>query len=145
MVYVLSQTGKPLMPTSNAKARILLKQGKASVKTVKPFTIQLTYTTTEYTQKVTLGVDSGYLNIGFSAITDKKELISGEVKLLKGMSDRITEKSMYRTIRRGRLRHRKPRFDNRKRKEGWLAPSIQHKLDSHIRFINRVEIYITYI
>jgi len=42
MVYVLSQTGKPLMPTSNAKARILLKQGKASVKTVKPFTIQST-------------------------------------------------------------------------------------------------------
>lgn len=139
MVYVLSQTGKPLMPTSNAKARILLKQGKASVKTVKPFTIQLTYTTTEYTQKVTLGIDSGYLNIGFSAITDKKELISGEVKLLKGMSDRITEKSMYRTIRRGRLRYRKPRFDNRKRKEGWLAPSIQHKLDSHIRFINKLK------
>ena len=71
------------MPTSNAKARLLLKQGKASVKTVKPFTIQLTYTTTEYTQKVTLGVDSGYLNIGFSAVSESKELISGEVKLLR--------------------------------------------------------------
>jgi len=139
MVYVLSQAGKPLMPTSNAKARILLKQGKASVKTVKPFTIQLTYTTTEYTQNVTLGIDSGYLNIGFSATTDKKELISGEVKLLKGMSDRITEKLQYRRIRRKRLRYRKPRFNNRKRKEGWLAPSIQHKLDSHIRFIDKLK------
>lgn len=139
MVYVLSQAGKPLMPTSNAKARILLKQGKASVKTVKPFTIQLTYTTTEYTQKVALGIDSGYLNIGFSATTDKKELISGEVKLLQGMSDRITEKLQYRRIRRKRLRYRKPRFNNRKRKEGWLAPSIQHKLDSHIRFIDKLK------
>jgi len=44
---------------------------------------------------------------------------------------------MYRRIRRNRLRYRKPRFDNRvsSKKNGWLAPSIQHKLDSHIRFI----------
>jgi len=45
MVYVLSVDGKPLMPTTPAKARILLKQKKAIVKTVKPFTIQLTYKT----------------------------------------------------------------------------------------------------
>ena len=45
---------------------------------------------------------------------------------------------MYRRIRRNRLRYRKPRFDNRisSKKEGWLAPSIKHKLDSHVRFIN---------
>ncbi len=88
---------------------------------------------------VTLGIDSGYLNIGFSAITESKELISGEVKLLQGMSDRITKKAMYRKIRRQRLRYRKPRFDNRERQEGWLAPSIQHKLDSHIRFIDKLK------
>ncbi len=49
MVYVLSINGNPLMPTSNAKARILLKEKKAIVKTIKPFTIQLNYNTTEYT------------------------------------------------------------------------------------------------
>ncbi len=42
---------------------------------------------------------------------------------------------MYRNNRRSRLRHRKPRFDNRKRPKGWLAPSIQNKYESHIRFI----------
>jgi len=139
MVYVLDVDGKPLMPTTNPKARILLKQKKAKVKQVKPFMIQLTYKTTTYTQPITLGVDSGYLNIGFSATTDKKELISGEVKLLQGMSNRIQERSMYRRIRRSKLRYRKPRFNNRAIPKGWLAPSIQHKLDSHIRFIDKLK------
>lgn len=124
MVYVISFEGKPLMPTNNAKARKLLKQKKATVKRVNPFTIQLLYKTdTEYIQSVTLGIDSGYLNIGFSAITDSKELIVGEVKLLQGMKDRLLEKSQYRRIRRQRLRYRKPRWNNRKIENGWLAPS----------------------
>ena len=56
-------------PTTNAKARILLKEKKATVKRLRPFTIQLTYETkTTYVQKSTLGIDSGYLNIGFSVV-----------------------------------------------------------------------------
>ena len=141
MVYVIGIDGKPLMPTNNAKARILLKEKKATVRTIKPFTIKLTYQTdTEYVQPITLGIDSGYLNIGFSAVTDKKELISGEVKLLDKMKERIYEKSMYRTIRRNKLRYRKPRWNNRikSKKKGWLAPSITHKLDSHLVFVDKI-------
>lgn len=125
-------------PTSNAKARKLLKQKRATVKTVKPFTIQLNYKTTEYKQKITLGIDSGYMNIGFSAVTKDKELISGEVKLLANMSERLRDRTTYRRARRSRLRHRKPRWNNRTIPKGWLAPSIQHKLDSHIRFIAKL-------
>ena len=138
MVYVLSINNKALMPTSNAKARILLKQKKAIVKNLKPFTIQLNYETTKYTQTITLGIDSGYNNIGFSAVTDKKELIVGEVKLLQGMKERLLEKARYRKIRRSRLRYRKPRWNNRTKSkpQGWLAPSLKHKLDSHIKFID---------
>ena len=140
MVYVLDIDGKPLMPTSNPKARQLLKQKKAIIKKIKPFTIQLNYRTkTNYIQSITLGMDSGYLNIGFSANTENKELISGEVKLLQGMSDRVTEKAMYRRTRRHRLRYRKARWQNRKVEKQWLAPSIQHKLDSHIRFIDKIK------
>ena len=88
MVYVKSIDGKALMPTSNAKARKLLKQQKAKVLNVKPFVIQLTYRTeTEYVQKIELGIDSGYANIGFSAIDEEKEYIAGEVKLLTGMKE----------------------------------------------------------
>ena len=46
MVYVISQDGKPLMPCSDPIARLLLKQGKAKVKKREPFTIKLTYETT---------------------------------------------------------------------------------------------------
>lgn len=139
-VCVLSKEGKPLMPTHPAKARKLLKAKKASVITTSPFVIQLNYETTEHTQDVTLGTDSGYLHIGFSCVTEKKEVLSGEVDLLKDMSERITDRSMYRSQRRSRKRYRKPRFNNRKasKKKGWLAPSVQHKLDSHIRLIGKL-------
>ena len=142
MVYVLSKDGKPLMPTKRyAKIRILRKRGLLKIVNTKPFTVQLLYDTKNITQDVTLGIDSGYLNIGFSVITDKQELISGEVKLLKGQKERLKERSDYRKLRRQRLRYRAPRFDNRvsNKKEGWLAPSIQHKLDSHIRFISKLQ------
>jgi hypothetical protein len=137
MVYVLSIEGKPLMPTKrHGKVRRLLKQGLAKVVKRKPFTIQLLYETTTYTQPITLGIDSGYNYIGFSAVTEKEELISGEVKLLQGISERLKKRAMYRRQRRNRLRYRKPKFNNRRKPEGWLPPSIQHKYDSHVRFIN---------
>lgn len=137
-VYVINQRKQPLMPTTEQKARKLLKQGKAKVIETKPFTIQLLYATGETKQLITLGIDSGYNNIGFSAITDKKELITGELKLLQGMKERLQERLQYRRIRRQRLRYRKPRWNNRikSKQKGWLAPSLQHKLNSHIKFID---------
>ena len=52
------------------------------------------------------------------------------------MSERIKERAMYRNNRRSRTRYRPPRFDNRRRAKGWLAPSIQHKLGNQIRQVN---------
>ena len=142
MVYVKSIDGKALMPTSNAKARKLLKQKKAKVVSLRPFVIKLTYKTkTEYIQKLHLGIDSGYSNIGFSVIDAKQEYIAGEVKLLEGMKDRLCAKRSCRRARRSRLRYRKPRWNNRvkSKKKGWLAPSIRHKLDTHIKFIDELK------
>lgn len=142
MVYVISKEGKPLMPTKRyGKVRRLLKQGLAKVIRRKPFTIQLLYDTTTYTQDITLGIDSGYTYIGFSAITEKEELICGEVKLRDDISELLKERCTYRRIRRNRLRYRKPRFNNRtsSKKEGWLAPSIKHKLDTHFKIIEKLK------
>lgn len=140
MVYVLSHTGKPLMPTKRyGKVRRMLKTGKARVIRAKPFTIQLTHETTTYTQSVTLGIDAGYEAIGFSAVTEKRELISGECQLLTGQVERNKERAMYRRERRNRLKYRKPRFNNRRKPDGWLANSIQHKLDTHIRLVNLIK------
>ncbi|MBW4588665.1 RNA-guided endonuclease IscB [Aetokthonos hydrillicola Thurmond2011] len=139
LVLVINKHGQPLMPTTPRKARIFLQSGKAKIVGRDPFTIQLIYGSSGYKQPISLGIDAGYKNIGFSAITQKEELIGGEVELLDGVSERITEKKKYRRTRRNRLRHRAKRFDNRKRNEGWLAPSIQHKLDTHLRFVERVK------
>jgi len=140
MVYVLNENGQPLMPTErHGKVRRILKEGKAKVIKAKPFTIQLTYNTTNYTQPVTLGVDAGYQTIGFSAVTNKKELISGECRLLTGQAERNKERLIYRRQRRIKLRYRAPRFNNRKKPKGWLAPSIQNKLDTHIKLINKIK------
>ena len=139
MVYVISKSGKPLMPTKNyGKIRILLKEKKAMVIQNKPFTIKLLYETKGYTQPISLGIDSGYKHIGYSAISDKEELASGEVELMDGMKLRLESRASYRNNRRQRLRHRKPRFNNRTREKGWLAPSIQHKFDSHLRFVDKL-------
>jgi len=128
------------MPTKRyRKVRLWLKNNQAKVVRRKPFTVQLLFSTSEYKQKVTLGVDSGFKHIGLSAVAEKEELFSADVSLLDGMVERNKERSSYRRTRRSRLRYRKPRFDNRKRSDGWLAPSIQHKLDSHIRVIELVK------
>jgi glycosyltransferase involved in cell wall biosynthesis len=140
MVYVLNKEGQPLMPTErHGKVRRMLKEGKAKVVKAKPFTIQLMYETTGYTQPVTLGIDSGYLNVGFSAITEKMEVLAGELRLLKGQTERNRNRLVYRRQRRIRLRHRAPRFDNRRKTEGWIASSLQNKLDTHIRLIEEIK------
>jgi hypothetical protein len=138
-VLVVNKFGKPLMPTTPRKARVLLESGRAKIYARRPFTIQLLYGCRGYTQPVTLGIDAGYQTVGYSAVTDKEELIGGEFQLLKGMSERITEKAKYRRTRRNRLRHRKKRFNNRKRNQGWLAPSIQHKFDSHVKLVENIK------
>jgi 5-methylcytosine-specific restriction endonuclease McrA len=127
------------MPTTPRKARLLLKNGRAKIVRREPFTIQLLYGSSGYVQPVTLGIDAGYETVGFSAVNEKEELLGGELKLLEGMSKRLGERAMYRRQRRSRQRHRQPRFDNRRKPKGWLAPSIGHKLDSHLRLIEIVK------
>ena len=139
MVYVLNVNGLPLMPTENCGyVRKLLKSRKAQVVKSNPFTIQLLYETENNTQDIDLKIDTGYQYIGISACTDDKELFSGELSLLKGQKDRLQERTSYRKTRRNLLRYRKPRFNNRKRSKQWLAPSIQHKLDSHLKIIRKL-------
>ena len=139
-VYVLNMRGQPLMPTTPQKARNLVKQGKARVVQRLPVTIQLQYATGETKQKISLGIDSGYSFVGFSAITEKQEVISGELELRKDVSKNLTERRQYRRTRRNRLWYRKPRYNNRvsSKKKGWFAPSIEHKLDSHKKLIEGI-------
>ena len=140
LVYMLKKDGKPLMPTTPRKARLLLKEGKAEVIKRTPFTIQLIFGSSGYKQPITLGVDSGFAHIGLSAVSEKTELFVADVSLRTDMVKLNSERAMYRRTRRGRkTRYRKPRFLNRTKPKGWLAPSIQHKLDSHKKLIEKIK------
>ena len=140
MVYVLSKTGQPLMPTENhAKVRVLLKQQKAKIVHRCPFTIQLLYDSTDYTQPVSLGIDAGSRHIGVSATTETKVLYEADVTLRNDIVDLLSTRREARRSRRNRkTRYRKPRFNNRTRKNGWLAPSVQQKVDTHLTVVRKV-------
>lgn len=140
MVYVISKDGQPLMPTErHGKVRRLLRDKKAKVIRRCPFTIQLLYDTTTIVQEVTLGVDAGSKIIGLSATTRKKVLFEAEVALRNDIVDLLSIRhEMRRTRRCHKTRYRKPRFNNRKRKDGWLVPSVRQKIESHIIVIGNV-------
>lgn len=134
-VFVLNKDGKPLMPTTERKARLLRQSGKARRVSCNPYQIQLLHGSSGYVQPVDAGIDAGYGEVGFSAVSPTEELLGGELTLLTGMVERRKERAMYRRTRRSRRRHRQPRGNRQHQPEGWLAPSIQHKLDSHIRLV----------
>ena len=140
MVYVLNIEGKPLMPCKEAKARHLLKEGKAFVVKKEPFTIRLLFEVDNVTQEVTLGIDAGSKHIGVSATTEKKELYAADVELRNDIVDLISTRRQIRRARRNRLRYRKPRFYNRvhSKNKGWLAPSVEQKINCHLKVIEDV-------
>ena len=140
MVYVLNLNGEPLMPTNrHGKVRRLLRNNKAKVVKKSPFTIQLLYETSNFKQEISLGVDSGSKHIGLSSTTTNEVLFEADVELRNDIVDLISTRREFRRSRRNRkTRYRKARFNNRKRKENWLAPSIQQKIDSHVTMIGKV-------
>ena len=141
MVYILNQYGQPLMPTDRyGKVRHLLKSNLAKVINRCPFTIQLTYDTKNHTQQVSLGIDAGSKVIGLSATTKDKELYASEVTLRNDIVELLSTKRQNRRTRRNHLRYRKPRFNNRvsSKNKGWLAPSIENKIQSHMSVVNQV-------
>ncbi|HWQ96250.1 MAG TPA: RNA-guided endonuclease IscB [Candidatus Methylomirabilis sp.] len=139
-VMVLNMRGKPLMPTTPRKARKLLDSGNAKVVQRTPFTIQLNYPTGEAKQHITLGIDPNYTKIGFSTVTDQKELISGEVTLRDDVSENINERKQYRRSRRSKLEYRKPGVQTQNSKnEGKLSPSVLHKLDAIVGLVHMIK------
>lgn len=131
--------GKPLMPTKRLGwVRRSLRDGKAVIVERCPFVIRLTYTTTNYTQPITLGVDAGTIHIGLSATSVKEELFAEEVVLRKDITDLISSRKEARRTRRYRLRYRKQKFSNRKIDKGWLAPSVRQRINAHLKSIEDI-------
>ena len=142
LVYVQNIAGALLMPTRRlGKVRRMLNSGQAVIVNYEPFTIKLTYQTTNYVQDVTLGVDLGSVHVGLSATTKKQELYASETDLRsKQIKKNLEKKKAARRTRRSQKRYRQSRFNNRVRSKnkGWLAPSMQHRINSTLRIIDNV-------
>ena len=128
------------MPTERCgKIGYLIRHGKAHVVSRVPFVVQLDYGSTTYTQDVSLGIDAGSKHIGVSASSEKKELLAAQVELRSDIVKLLSTRRELRQTRRNRkTRYRKVRFDNRKKKDGWLAPSVEQKIESHLKVIRLV-------
>jgi hypothetical protein len=128
------------MPCQPRKARLLLKEGKAKVVKMVPFTLQLLYGSSGYKQEVSLGIDAGTQHIGVSATTEKEVLFEAEVHPRTDIQALLATRSQFRRARRSRkTRYRTCRFRNRKKRSGWLAPSVHHKVAAHLKTIRLVQ------
>ena len=133
------------MPTERfGKVRRLLKNSLAHVVCRIPFTIQLDYDTTDYTQPVSLGIDAGSKHIGISATTSEKEMYAADVELRNDIVDKLSTRRELRRTRRSRLRYRKARFNNRvsSKRKGWLAPSVENKIQTHLTVVEKIHKFL---
>ena len=132
-VAVLSSTGRKLMPTSNYRARKLLKSHRAAIECYRPiFTIRLTDRKGGNTQPIEYACDTGYQHVGVSIKSEKHEFVHAQYDMLSDETERHNDCRKYRRTRRNRLRYRKPRFDNRSKKNKEMPPSLRHRKENQI-------------
>ncbi|MBT2544044.1 HNH endonuclease [Streptomyces sp. ISL-44] len=145
-MFVLDKYGTPLQPTSPARARKLLKNGRAVVARHTPFVIRMKDRTVSGSQVdgVELGIDPGSKRTGIAVFTtrdgERRGLFAIELAHRgSAIRDRLTARAAYRHGRRSRnLRYRAPRFSNRSRPKGWLAPSLRHRVETTMSWTSRL-------
>jgi 5-methylcytosine-specific restriction endonuclease McrA len=134
-VFVIGQNKRPLDPIHSAQARQLLRNKKAAVFRRFPFTIILTESrSNSLVSQLRLKIDPGAKHTGIALVNDA----SGEVVFAAELKhrgfairDALTSRRQLRRSRRARkTRYRKPRFLNRTRPSGWLAPSLQSRVEN---------------
>lgn len=155
-VFVLDRRGKPLMPTTPRRARLLLRSGRARVHRAAPFVIRLIDRTVEDSDvsPLVLGIDPGSRHTGLALAQERETLdrSTGEVTTDRAgiflvrldhrgaqIRDRLSARAALRRGRRSRnMRHRAPRFLNRTKPRGWLAPSLRHRVETTLSWVERL-------
>jgi 5-methylcytosine-specific restriction endonuclease McrA len=142
-VFVVDTNKKPLNTIHPGEARFLLNRGKAAALKRYPFTIILKVKISDpVVTELRIKIDPGSKNTGIAIVNDQ----SGEVVFAAELSHRGQQikKSLddRRGVRRGRrnrqTRYRKPRWQNRRRPEGWLPPSLQSRMSNVITWMQRL-------
>ena len=139
-VLVLDTNRKSLLPCQPGVARSLLKHGKAAVFRRFPFTIILNKPVECVAGGLTLKIDPGSKTTGF-AVLDGDNVIFGMELTHRGhlIKKKLHSRRASRHGRRSRhTRYRQARFLNRRRPEGWLAPSLQHRVLTTMTWVRRL-------
>ena len=146
-VYVRNQDGTPLMPCTPAKARHLLRAGKAKVIERSPFTIQLAWQCEGHVQEVTLGIDKGSSVTGICCAGNGKVLLAAEIEHRRDIKEKMDTRRMHRRSRRNRKWYRPKRFLNRaaSQRSGRLPASIKTNVEEVIRVVKQLPLPISNI
>jgi len=145
-VFVLDKCGKPLMPCSEKRARLLLERRRARVHRLVPFVIRLTdrLVANSKFQPLLLKIEPGSKVTGLALVrkADAGIAVLSLFELLhrgRQISEALAVRKNFRRRRRSaNLRYRAPRFHNAGRRDGWLAPSLKHRVDSTISWVTRL-------
>ena len=140
MVFVLDSNKTPLDMCHSARARKLLKQGKAKIYRKIPFTIILNkMVDSKPENSYRLKIDYGSRHTGLAILKNRQVMWLGQLEHKTTIKDDMQKRAGYRRRRRSaNLRYRKPRFDNRTRPEGWLVPSLQSRVQNIETWLNRL-------
>ena len=140
MVFVIDTDKKPLAPCHPAKARKLLKAGKAAVWRNIPFTIILRKAAgSDASVDTRLKIDYGSRHTGLSILQGGTVVWLGVLDHRTVIKKRLSDRRAHRRFRRGKLRYRIPRFDNRRRPAGWLPPSLQSRVDNIKAVVHKLQ------
>ena len=147
-VFVLSSDGQPLDPCHPPRARQLLTSGRAAVWRRYPFTIRLKNRTAaeSVTHPHRLKLDPGSKTTGIAVVGEESGRVvwAGELTH-RGQAIRnalLSRRAIRSSRRQRKTRYRKPRFLNRRRPEGWLAPSLQHRVETTLTWVNRLRRFV---
>ena len=146
-VFVLDSQQQPLMPCHPARARELLKLKKAAVYRQFPFTLILKTRAGGDTQPLEAKIDPGSKTSGIALVAQgKKNTRWYRAAHINHRGDAIraaleSRRALRRSRRARHTRYRAPRFDNRRRPEGWLPPSLRSRVDNIILWIKRIRDY----
>lgn len=140
-VFVLNSDKKPLNPTHPARARKLLKTGKAAVFKRYPFTIIWKEEVKETdNQPLRIKIDPGAKTTGIAILRNDVVLWAAELTHRETqVRESLTSRRQLRRSRRNRkTRYRQPRFNNRCRPDGWLPPSLVSRVDNILTWVKRL-------
>jgi 5-methylcytosine-specific restriction endonuclease McrA len=140
LVFVLDTQKRPLSPIRPGLARKLLSNGKAAVFKRYPFTLILKVEVIAPQKPITLKLDPGSKTTGI-ALVQGEDVIFGAELTHRGQAIKASLESRcsLRRVRRNRqTRYRKAKFSNRTRPKGWLAPSLQHRVETTLTWVTRL-------